>query len=61
MMYEQTLNEIINVHPETKLLMDHYKINYVEGAMDTFEEAALIMGLSVTVLGSEFDHLIGLA
>lgn len=55
MMKNMTLTELINNHPETLTLMDRYGMDYGVGAMDTLEEAAMILGLSVKAIDLEFQ------
>ena len=54
MMKDMTLNELMNRYPETVTLMERYGMDYCLGAMDTLEEAAMILGLSVKTIDLEF-------
>ena len=57
MMKDIILKEIVQKHPETLLIMKKYNIDYSNGAYDTLEEAAMILGLSVDTIDYEVTFL----
>lgn len=57
MMKKLTLKEIINLNPRTKAILKKYRIDYDFGAMDTLEEATMIIGLNADVVDQEIALL----
>ena len=54
-MKDMTLTQLVKRYPRTVEIMDRYGMDRNIGGLDTLEEAAMILGLSVDTIDREFE------